>query len=122
MPFTPTWLPREWRRPMSESTLQDVLAPATHGRRILGTKAPRKEDDRLLRGEGQFAGDIDPALTAEMAVSRCPYPHARITSVTVAAALELEGVLEVLTGSEVAARIGPIKILRPVPGAPAIPH
>jgi carbon-monoxide dehydrogenase large subunit len=107
---------------MGEATVQDLLAPARHGMRVLGTMAPRKEDDRLLRGEGQFADDIDPAQTAEMAVGRCPYPHARITSVTVSAALELGGVLEVLTSAEVAARAGPIKILRPVPGAPAIPH
>jgi carbon-monoxide dehydrogenase large subunit len=107
---------------MTEATVQDLLAPTTLGMRVLGTMAPRKEDDRLLRGEGHFADDIDPARTAEMAVGRCPYPHARITSMTVAAALELDGVLEVLTGSEVAVRSGPIKILRPVPGAPAIPQ
>jgi aerobic carbon-monoxide dehydrogenase large subunit len=107
---------------MNEATLQDVLAPARRGIRVLGSAVPRKEDDRLLRGEGQFTDDIDPAHTAEMAVGRCPYPHARITGVTTAAALELDGVLEVLTGAETAARTGPIRILRPVPGAPAIPH
>jgi carbon-monoxide dehydrogenase large subunit len=107
---------------MSEATVQDVLAPARHNAGLLGTVVLRKEDDRLLRGEGQFAGDVDPAHTAEMAVGRCPYPHARIAGISAAPALELDGVLEVLTGAEVAARTGVIKILRPVPGAPAIPH
>ena len=89
---------------------------------MLGTDVPRKEDDRLLRGEGQFTDDVDRAHTAEMAVGRCPYPHARIVRIDASAALELHGVFQVITGAEVAARSGPIRILRPVPGAPVIPH
>ena len=89
---------------------------------MVGTDAPRKEDARLLRGAGQFTDDVDRAHAVEMAVGRCPYPHARILSIEVAAALRLDGVLEVLTGEQVKARTGPIGILRPVPGAPAIPH
>ena len=57
-----------------------------------------------------------------MAVGRCPYPHARIACIDTSAALGLDGVLEVITGAEAAARSGPIGILRPVPGAPPIPH
>ena len=89
---------------------------------VLGTWVPRKEDDRLLRGAGQFTDDVDRPHAAEIAVGRSPYPHARIASINVSAALELDGVLQVITGAEVAARTGPIRILRPVPGAPAIPH
>jgi carbon-monoxide dehydrogenase large subunit len=107
---------------MTEVTFPDAPALADHDLRVLGTGARRKEDDRLLRGEGQFTDDVDRAHTAEMAVGRCPYPHARIVAVDAAAALELHGVLEVITGADVAARSGPIRILRPVPGAPVIPH
>jgi aerobic carbon-monoxide dehydrogenase large subunit len=90
--------------------------------RVLGAGVPRKEDDRLLRGAGQFTDDVDRPRSVEMAVGRSPYPHARILNVDVSAALELDGVLQVITAAEVAARSGPIRILRPVPGAPAIPH
>jgi carbon-monoxide dehydrogenase large subunit len=92
------------------------------GQRVIGTDQLRKEDDRLLRGEGRFADDLDPAHAAEMAVGRCPYPHARIGSIDVTGALELAGVLEVFTGKDAVERTEMIGILRPVPGAPAIPH
>ncbi len=107
---------------MTEVTFPDAPALADHDLTVVGTGTMRKEDDRLLRGEGQFTDDVDRAHTAEMAVGRCPYPHARIVSVDAAAALELHGVLQVITGADVAARSGPIRILRPVPGAPVIPH
>lgn len=107
---------------MSDTALREAVAPVKPGFRVLGSAALRKEDDRLLRGEGQFADDIDRAHVAEMAVSRCPYPHARIVSIDASTATELDGVLEILTGTEVAARTSPIGILRPVPGAPVIPH
>ncbi len=107
---------------MTEVAVPEAPARADRDLKLLGTDAPRKEDDRLLRGEGQFTDDVDRARTAEMAVGRCPYPHARIVRVDASAALELPGVFQVITGAEAAARSGPIRILRPVPGAPVIPH
>jgi carbon-monoxide dehydrogenase large subunit len=103
-------------------TERDALAPTRPERSVIGTNVARKEDDRLLRGAGCFADDVDPARVVEMAVGRCPYPHARIVEIDVSAALGADGVLEVLVGADVAARSAPIGILRPVPGAPAIPH
>jgi carbon-monoxide dehydrogenase large subunit len=88
----------------------------------VGTSALRKEDDRLLCGAGRFTDDVDPPHALEMAVGRCPYPHARIGAIDVSAALDLHGVVQVLTGHDIAGRCEPIGILRPVPGAPPIPH
>ena len=107
---------------MTDVTLREATALAGQTSGILGTNAARKEDGRLLRGDGRFTDDVERAHTAEMAVGRCPYPHARVVRVDAAAALELPGVLQVITGAEVVARSEPIRILRPVPGAPAIPH
>jgi len=90
--------------------------------RVLGTSVPRKEDARLLCGAGRFTDDLEPIRVVEMGVGRCPYPHARIGRIDIAPALELPGVLQILTGADVAARTGPIGILRPVPRAPSIPH
>ena len=107
---------------MTDLGIREAARPAGLERTVLGADLPRKEDDRLLRGAGQFTDDVDRAHAAEMAVGRCPYPHARIAGIDTSAALGLDGVLEVITGAEAATRSGPIGILRPVPGAPPIPH
>jgi carbon-monoxide dehydrogenase large subunit len=88
----------------------------------MGERALRKEDDRLLRGDGRFTDDVDPAHALHLAVGRCPFPHARILSIDVSAAAELEGVEQILVGSEIVARTEPISVLRPVPGAPKLPY
>jgi carbon-monoxide dehydrogenase large subunit len=87
----------------------------------VGDSVPRKEDDRLLRGDGRFTDDVEPARTLHMAVGRCPFPHARIVEIDVSAAAALEGVAQVLVGADVVARTSPISVLRPVPGAPSLP-
>jgi aerobic carbon-monoxide dehydrogenase large subunit len=107
---------------VTDTTVRELTQPAELGHAVLGTYLPRKEDDRLLRGAGQFTDDVDRARSAEMAVGRCPYPHARVVRIDASAAAALDGVLEIITGADVAARTGPIAILRPVPGAPAIPQ
>jgi len=84
----------------------------------IGSSVSRKEDDRLLRGEGRFADDVDPAHCLHMAVGRCPFPHARIGSIDVSEALALEGVEDVLLGADVVSRSDPISVLRPVADAP----
>jgi carbon-monoxide dehydrogenase large subunit len=98
-----------------------VLEP-TRREALIGSRVPRREDDRLLRGEGRFVDDVDPAHALHMAVGRCPFPRARVLSVDVSGALTLEGVEHVLVGGEVVGRTSPISVLRPVPGAPPLPN
>jgi carbon-monoxide dehydrogenase large subunit len=88
----------------------------------IGSDAPRKEDDRLLRGEGRFADDVDPAHALHMAIARSPFPRARIEAIDVSAALALEGVHHVLVGADVARLSRPINVLRPVPDAADHPY
>ena len=90
--------------------------------RVIGHSVPRKEDDRLLRGDGRFTDDVQLAHQLEMAVGRCPFPHARIRSIDITQALQLEGVRQILTGEEVSALSDPLTVLRPVPGAPQLPY
>ncbi|WP_106475894.1 xanthine dehydrogenase family protein molybdopterin-binding subunit [Phytohalomonas tamaricis] len=90
--------------------------------RLIGTSVPRTEDERLLRGDGRFTDDVQFAHQLEMAVGRCPFPHARILSIDVSRALELEGVKHVLTGEQVREQSAPLTVLRPVPGAPQLPY
>ena len=89
---------------------------------IIGKSVPRKEDDRLLRGGGLFVDDMQLPRQLEMAVARCPFPHARIRSVGTAAAAAYPGVAQVLTGADVVAMSEPLTVLRPVPGAPKLPY
>ncbi|MET0866719.1 MAG: xanthine dehydrogenase family protein molybdopterin-binding subunit [Pseudorhodoplanes sp.] len=47
----------------------------------VGRSVPRKEDDRYLRGRGEFVGDIRLAGMRELAFVRSPLAHAKILSV-----------------------------------------
>ena len=107
---------------MTDLLVHERERPTAPAGRVIGTDAPRKEDARLLSGAGRFTDDLEPARLAEMAVGRCPYPRARIRKIDCTQAQRLRGVLQILTGTEVAARTAPIGILRPVLGAPTIPQ
>lgn len=47
----------------------------------VGARVPRKEDDRLMRGRGQFVGDIRLAGLHDVAFLRSPVAHARIRAI-----------------------------------------
>jgi carbon-monoxide dehydrogenase large subunit len=98
----------------------DTATPSGSG--VIGSPVLRKEDDRLLRGDGQFTDDVEPSHLLHMAVGRCPYPHARIVRVDTSRAWALEGVKHVLVGADVRAATEPLTVLRPVPGAPQLPY
>jgi 2-furoyl-CoA dehydrogenase large subunit len=77
----------------------------------VGRALPRLEDEILLRGEGRFMDDLDPVPNARhAAILRSPFAHARITRVDPSAALELPGVVGVLTGEDVAALSRPFPV------------
>ena len=78
------------------------VEPSENGdsERLVGASVRRKEDYRLIQGEGRYTGDIMPANAAVMLVLRSPHAHARIRSMDVAAARALPGVVAVVTGAE----------------------
>ena len=47
----------------------------------LGTRLTRKEDNRFLRGKGQYTSDLDIPGTLEAVFVRSPLAHARITGI-----------------------------------------
>ena len=80
-----------------------VDAAGTHPATWVGRSVLRVEDDALLRGEGRFLDDLVPVPhTCHAAVVRSQLAHARI-EVDTMAALELPGVVGVLTGTDVSA-------------------
>ena len=104
---------------MSESTTTERTERQAPG--VLGSSVPRKEDNRLLQGDGRFTDDVEPAHSLHMAVGRCPFPHARVESIDVEPAVAMPGVHGVYTGAEIEARTEPLSVLRPVPGAVNLP-
>ena len=45
----------------------------------VGARLPRKEDDRLMRGRGQYVADIRLSGLQDVAFVRSPLAHARMT-------------------------------------------
>jgi carbon-monoxide dehydrogenase large subunit len=65
-----------------------------------GKSVKRKEDPRFLRGKGTYIDDITLPGMLYMDIVRSPFAHARITNISTQAALELPGVLAVITGKD----------------------
>ena len=70
---------------------------------IIGQPLRRKEDLRLLTGQGRYSDDLSLPGQAYAYVLRSPHAHARIRSIETAAARSMPGVLAVLTGADVKA-------------------
>jgi carbon-monoxide dehydrogenase large subunit len=68
----------------------------------IGQPVHRKEDPRLLRGEGRYADDIDLPGQAFARVVRSPHAHGRLRGIDVAAALDFPGVLGIYTQTDFA--------------------
>jgi carbon-monoxide dehydrogenase large subunit len=71
---------------------------ATTEVRGIGHSVKRKEDDRFIRGRGNYVDDVNLPGMLHMAVLRSPFAHARINSIDASAAEALPGVVAVVTG------------------------
>src|SRR6202043_1699139 len=70
------------------------------GEFAIGQSVPRREDPRLLRGQGRFFDDLNLADQLHAAIVRAPHAHADITGIDTRAALQMPGVHAVLTGED----------------------
>ena len=83
----------------------------------IGRSVLRSEDDRLLRGFGKFLDDIaEPPGTLHLAFVRSPIAHADIKSVNTHEAEALAGVAGVVTGTDMAGLIKPMRADYDQPG------
>ena len=73
------------------------------GRFGSGQAVRRLEDPQLVSGHGLFADDSSAANQSHLAFLRSPYAHAKILSIDVSAALEIEGVIAVIIGKDLVA-------------------
>ncbi len=61
---------------------------------------PRVEDDALIRGRGRFVDDVEKQGAAHAVFLRSPHAHANIVGIDTAAALQVPGVIGVLTAAD----------------------
>ncbi|HYJ69707.1 MAG TPA: aerobic carbon-monoxide dehydrogenase large subunit [Nocardioidaceae bacterium] len=83
--------------------------------RLFGDPIPRVEDDRLLRGNGQYLDDLGHDAL-EIALVRSPHAHARIVDIDVDAALDVDGLVAIYTWDDLAGPLAePLPLLIPHP-------
>jgi aerobic carbon-monoxide dehydrogenase large subunit len=68
---------------------------------FVGRSIPRREDRRLLTGQGRFIADIELPRMLHAAFVRSPVAHARICSVDLSQAAGAPGVVHVFSGADV---------------------
>ncbi len=73
------------------------------------SEASTPEHRPLLRGRGRYLDDLGPAGALELAFVRSPWPHARVRSVDTGRARRAPGVEAVVTGTELAGSVAPIR-------------
>jgi aerobic carbon-monoxide dehydrogenase large subunit len=64
----------------------------------VGHSIRRKEDDRFIQGAGRYLDDVVLPGMLHMAILRSPVAHARLVSIDSSAAMEIPGVVAVVTG------------------------
>jgi carbon-monoxide dehydrogenase large subunit len=69
----------------------------------IGQAITRREDDRLLTGQGRFVDDLGEPGDLHLAFVRSPHAHARVSGIDSAEAQASPGVVAVLTGGQLAA-------------------
>jgi carbon-monoxide dehydrogenase large subunit len=83
----------------------------------IGASVPRKEDRRLVTGQGRFSDDVNLPGQAYCVFVRSPHAHARIVSIATAKAARLPGVIRILTARDMQA-----DGFKPMPHVPKSTH
>lgn len=71
---------------------------------LIGASVKRKEDLRLLKGQGRYVADLRLPGMLHAAVVRSPHAHARLGPIRASAAMAVPGIVAVITASD----IGPV--------------
>ena len=103
-------------RPARPPESEGHAFPSAKSTRI-GEPVRRREDLRLITGNGRFSDDVNLPGQACMAVVRSTHAHARLTAIDTRSALASPGVLAVLTGQDLLA-----DGLKPFPHKPFTAH
>ena len=82
----------------------------------IGAALPRKEDYRLVTGQGRYLDDIVFPGCLHAHFVRSPHAHARIVAIDRTAAQQAEGVVAIVTGRELAEWTNPARMSPPIEG------
>src|SRR5205085_3039271 len=86
-----------WRQPSHGPVVgQSPAFRYTAGVKFIGDRLLRKEDPRLVQGQGRYVGDIALPGMLHAAIVRSPHAHARILGIDASRALEAAGVAGVV--------------------------
>ena len=91
----------------------------------IGQSVARREDPRLLRGEGRYVDDITLPEQAHSYVLRSPVAHGRLTEVSLDQAIAMPGVLAIYTHADIAGKLAPMGSdfpMQPPPAPVTKPH
>jgi 2-furoyl-CoA dehydrogenase large subunit len=94
-------------------TAEQLTRPAAT---FTGRSVRRKEDDRLLKAQGEFGDDTPLARPGYLVFVRSPYASARITRIDTSRAAQVPGYLDALLPAEVEELTDPFMELQPPPG------
>ncbi|MEZ2659022.1 xanthine dehydrogenase family protein molybdopterin-binding subunit [Aneurinibacillus aneurinilyticus] len=83
---------------------------------MIGMRVKRKEDPKLITGNGNFTDDIKLPGMLYAAFLRSTHAHARIKRIDVSQAVELPGVVAVYTGEDLTGKIKSVPTSWYVPG------
>jgi CO/xanthine dehydrogenase Mo-binding subunit len=75
---------------------EPVHEPVLGTSSLVGSRVQRREDDRLLRGDGRYLADLTRNALAA-ALVRSPHAHARVVDIDVTDALDVDGLVGVYT-------------------------
>ena len=87
-----------------------------------GAALKRKEDPRLITGQGTYVEDVTLTGMLHMVLVRSPLAHALIKSIDTTEALKSPGVIAVFTGEDLAEELGSLPCGWVVPDTKEVPH
>jgi carbon-monoxide dehydrogenase large subunit len=86
--------------------------------KLVGARVKRREDPRLIQGQGTYVDDVKIVGMRHMAFKRSDVAHGRIVSIDTSAAAAMDGVEAVFTGADIAGFLAPMPIGTPFPSPP----
>jgi carbon-monoxide dehydrogenase large subunit len=86
--------------------------------KLVGTRVKRREDPRLIQGQATYVDDVKIVGMRHLAFKRSDVAHGRILFIDTSAAIAMDGVEAVYTGSDIAAFLAPMPIGTPFPSPP----
>ena len=89
---------------------------------VFGSSVKRKEDPRLITGQGTYVEDVKLTGILHMVLVRSPYAHAEIRSINSEESFKIPGVVAVFTGEDLKEELGSLPCGWVVPDTKEVPH